>query len=71
MIETKSVLKIKKSDRSYSLVCDPSSPLMEVQEVLIEMLTYVQSVIKKAEDDAKIPVEKPEAELIVDNEQTL
>jgi len=72
MLSQKSVLKVIRSERSFSFVCQPDSPIQDVQSALLEMLAYVQAIIKNAEEKAKEVEEKPvavEAELIT--EQTL
>lgn len=49
MIKNATVLEIKKNERSYQLVLDPSSPLGELYDVLHEMKAYVFQRIQEAE----------------------
>jgi hypothetical protein len=62
MISNKSQLEVKKNDRLYQLTCDPTSPLGELHDVLVEMRNHVIQVMidrKEHEELANKPQEIP------------
>lgn len=49
MLSQKSFIELKKGERLYQLILDPSSPLGEVYDVLSEMKAYVFQRIEEVE----------------------
>ena len=49
--------EVKKGERTYQLLCDPSSPLGELHDVLMEMRAHCiqrMEAIQKAEEKPKV-----------------
>jgi hypothetical protein len=62
MISNRSQLEVKKGERLYHLNCDPTSPLGELHDVLVEMRNHIIQVMmdrKDQEEQANKPQDIP------------
>lgn len=49
MLKNKTTLEIKKEERIYQFIIEPTSPLGEIFDVLCQMKAYVLQVIQETE----------------------
>lgn len=60
LVNNKTSLDVIKNERSYTLVCDPNSPLGEVFDVLEEMKAHILKLMTSKKEEEESPQESEE-----------